>query len=417
MNFLTKKIAFFFLAVLFLTACNKENIDEVIPGDPGFQPDTVMVNSLMAAMVSNPSGGLDLGCITINFPFSLLTESGATVEINTEAEFEAATDSTAADPAVDIVFPLSITDSDGNTTQVNDDYELGVAFASCIPIEGWDDTSSSNGTYTIPAFLFEELCFDLVYPVDVEDAEENNYTANDEAALIDLLATTPSLSFVLPITVLDELGNETIIESAAGFFDLYYSCDGIIPPGTQGGIPIDLSNLDSANCDFESLAFQYPYDVVTDDGELITVADENQEAALILSGEHYTVQYPFNLVDADGEVITINNDLEFIEFILPCLITIEEPDPCSTPAHVLLYFNQGQAPFQCGYLINFPTQVEAEGTVYDLNDMFDYYNAYGPYSNQIDKIHIVYPVSVTLSDGTILTFNSDSEICDFVNNC
>ncbi|MEZ4961875.1 MAG: hypothetical protein R2830_18750 [Saprospiraceae bacterium] len=417
MNFLTKKIALFLFAVLFLTACNKDNIDEVIPGDPGYQPDTVVVNSLIFAMVGNPSGGLDLGCITINFPFSLLTESGATVEINTEAEFEAATDSTAADPVVDIVFPLSITDSDGNTGQVNDETELGVAFASCIPTTGWVDTTSVDGTYPIPAFLFEDLCFDLVYPVDVEDADENTYTANNEAALIDLLATTSNLTFVLPITVLDEQGNETVIESAAGFFDLYYACDGVIPPGTQGGIPIDLSDLDSANCDFESLAIQYPYDVVTDDGDLITVADANQEAALILSGVHYTVQYPFSLVDADGEVVTINDDLEFIQLILPCLVTIEEPDPCSTPAHVLLYFNQGQAPFQCGYLINFPTQVEAEGTVYDLNDMFEYYNVYGLYSNQIDKISIIYPVSVTLNDGTILTFNNDNDVCQFIDGC
>ncbi|MCB9340030.1 MAG: hypothetical protein H6577_18055 [Lewinellaceae bacterium] len=417
MNFLTKKIALFLFAILFLTACNKDNIDEVIPGDPGYQPDTVVVNSLIFAMVGNPSGGLDLGCITINFPFSLLTESGATVEINTEAEFEAATDSTAADPVVDIVFPLSITDSDGNTGQVNDETELGVAFASCIPTTGWVDTTSVNGTYPIPAFLFEDLCFDLVYPVDVEDADENTYTANNEAALIDLLATTSNLTFVLPITVLDEQGNETVIESAAGFFDLYYACDGVIPPGTQGGIPIDLSDLDSANCDFESLAIQYPYDVVTDDGDLITVADANQEAALILSGVHYTVQYPFSLVDADGEVVTINDDLEFIQLILPCLVTIEEPDPCSTPAHVLLYFNQGQAPFQCGYLINFPTQVEAEGTVYDLNDMFEYYNVYGPYSNQIDKINIIYPVSVTDKDGNILTFNNDNDVCQFIDGC
>ncbi|MCB0521433.1 MAG: hypothetical protein KDD27_21005 [Saprospiraceae bacterium] len=417
MNFLTKKIALFLFAILFLTACNKDNIDEVIPGDPGYQPDTVVVNSLIFAMVGNPSGGLDLGCITINFPFSLLTESGATVEINTEAEFEAATDSTAADPVVDIVFPLSITDSDGNASQVNDETELGVAFASCIPTTGWVDTTSVNGTYPIPAFLFEDLCFDLVYPVDVEDADENTYTANNEAALIDLLATTSNLTFVLPITVLDEQGNETVIESAAGFFDLYYACDGVIPPGTQGGIPIDLSDLDSANCDFESLAIQYPYDVVTDDGDLITVADANQEAALILSGVHYTVQYPFSLVDADGEVVTINDDLEFIQLILPCLVTIEEPDPCSTPAHVLLYFNQGQAPFQCGYLINFPTQVEAEGTVYDLNDMFEYYNVYGPYSNQIDKINIIYPVSVTDKDGNILTFNNDNDVCQFIDGC
>ncbi len=418
MNFLNKSRLFLLAMVVLIAACDKENFDEIVVGDPDYEPEFVEVNTLITKINANPEDELNLGCISIQFPFELVLESGMTVTVNSTSDFEDATDEEAPDPVVDFVFPLNVVDNEGNSTQVNDNIELGTLFASCIPDDGWDDTIDSNGTFTIPAFLFEELCFDLVYPVDLEDADENTYTANNEAELIDLIATSSNLSFVLPITVLDEEGNEVIIENVPRFYDLYYSCDGVSPPGTEGGILIDLSELDSANCEFETLAIQFPYDVVTEAGELITVEDENQEAALILSGENYTIQYPFNLVDEDGTVITINDEMEFILFILPCILTIEEPDTCASPAHIYLFFNQGQGPTACGYNINFPAQVQAEGVTYDLNSMNDYFTVYSMYSNQINAIDIIYPISVTLiEDGSTIEFEIDEEICTFVNGC
>ncbi len=409
---LLSKLSFLLLfAGLFFASCDRENMDETITPEVEFEPEVVVVNNLMNALTPTTNDGLELGCLSINFPFELLLEDGSTVEVYSLEEFEAAASLDPPYQVVDFVFPLTVTTEDGESTQVNNNEELGVQFGSCIPDEGWEDTTTTGGSLTIPAFLFQELCFDLVYPLEVVDADDNTYTANNEAALIDLLATTPNLSFILPISVVDEEGNATTIESVAGFYDLYYSCDGITPPGTEGGIPIDLSELDSANCNFETLAIQYPYDVLTEDGELISVEDENQEAALILSGEDYTVQYPFDLVDADGLVITINDEAEFILLILPCLITIENPDPCDTPAHILLYFNQGGG---CG-TVDYPNQLTADGIVYEINTIDDYFVVYNMYS--WDEIAIVYPISVTTSDGTVVTFNNDEEVCAFIEEC
>ncbi len=410
MNFLIKKIAFFLLAVLFLTACNKENVDETISGDPGYQPDTVVVNSLMLALRSNSSGSLDLGCISINYPFSLETESGATVVINSTADFEAAIDELAADPAVNFVFPLSITGSDGTTSQVNNNQELGVAFASCIPTFGWDTAAVSGEILPVCAFD-EYLCFDITYPVNLEDQNGNTYVAEDEDELIDYLATVEHLYFTLPMTVLQDDGTSLVINNLGEFFDAAMACEGITPPVVGGGIEVN---------GFGCYDLLYPFNVVTDNGDVVTINNANEYAYLILSGVSVEIQYPFSLINLDGETVVVNSFDDFIATLNACggiVIIIDTTDICDVEAHVLLYFNQGQAPFQCGYLINFPTQVEAEGTVYDLNDMFEYYNVYGQYSNQIDKINIIYPVSVTLNDGTILTFNNDSEVCEFVNNC
>jgi hypothetical protein len=420
MNLLFKLSGALLLAGLLLTSCTKENTDEIIIGEVNYEPEEVVVNNLMNALTTTETDGLELGCLSIDFPFTLLLEDGSTVEVFTLEEFEAAASMEPPFQVVDFVFPLLVTTEDGTSAQVNNNEELGLLFGACIPDDGWDDTTTSSGSYTIPAFLFEELCFDLIYPVEVMDADENTYTATSEAGLIDLLATTPNLSFVLPITVVDDAGDEHLIETVAGFYDLYYSCEGVIPPGTEGGIVIDFSELDSTDCDFETLAIQYPYNVVTDAGELITVENENQEAALILSGAHYTIQYPFNLVDADGAVTTINDEMEFIQLILPCLVVIDDPaGPCDTDAHVLLFFNAHNifTVFDCPFDINYPVDVTVDGTPVTLNSVDDYFAETGA-PNNIGGVELVYPITVTVAaDGSTVTLNNDQEVCAFIETC
>jgi len=409
------RILLFFLIVL-ITACTKENLDEIVVEDPDYQPETVEVNSLILALRSNTPTGLDLGCVTIEFPFDLLLESGSTITITSEDDFDAASNQDPSDPVVDFVFPLNVSYNDGNPTQVANINELGNLFGSCIPTDGWDDAHNSNGTFTIPAFLFEELCFDLVYPVDVEDADENAYTANNETELIDLIATTTNLSFILPITVVDDEGTQTTIESVAGFYDLYYACDGVSHPGTENGTVIDLSDLEGTDCNFETLSIQFPYEVETEDGELITVQDENQEAALILSGVYYTVKYPFSLVDENGGVTTINNEAEFIQLILPCIIDIGDPaDPCEvTDAHVLLFFNGLNilTVNKYPYDINFPVTLIVDGAPVVVNSGDEYLPAVGGSPFNVKPAEIVYPVTVT-QFGRDIVLNNDDEVCQF----
>lgn len=403
------KLSFLFLFVgLLFVSCDRDNLDETTIPDPGFEPEVVVVNNLITALTTTTNEGFELGCLSIDYPFELLLEDGTTIEVTTDEELEAALSQESPFQVVDLVFPLTVTTEDGESAQVNSNEELGVLFASCIPDDGWDDTTTSSGNMVIPAFLFEELCFDLVYPVDLQDADDNAYVAISEAELIDLIITVPGLAFALPLTVTNEDGEEVIVESVAGFYSLYYECDGNTPPGTEGGILIDLSQLDG-DCEFEDLSIQFPYDILTEEGESIIVENENQEAALILSGVHYTLVYPFSLVDADGAVVTVNDEMEFILLILPCLVEVGPSDPCNTPAHVLLYFNQ-----TCG-VVNYPNQLSAGGTVYAINSMDDYFDVYNQFN--LDEITINYPISVTETDGVVSTFNSDAEVCAFIEDC
>lgn len=408
---------FLFVAILF-ASCDRENLDNTTTPDPGFEPEVVVVNNLIAALQTTTNEGLELGCFSIDFPFELLLEDGSTIEITSIEEFEAAGDPEAGLVIVDFVFPLNVTTEDGESVQVNDNMELGMQFASCIPDDGWDDTETEDGTLLIPAFLFEELCFDLIYPVDLQDIDGNAYVATNEAELVDLIITVPSLSFTLPMTVTDEDGEEVVIESVAGFYDLYYECDGIVPPGTEGGTTIDLDEL--GDCYLADLTIEFPYTVITDDGETIIIEDANQEADLILSGVHYTIEYPFNLVDADGGLIAVNSEQEFIELLLPCIITIEPTEPCDGDAHIVLFFNAHNifTVFECPFDINYPVEVTVDGAPVTLNSVEDYYAETGAPFSFVGEVELVYPITVTVQeDGSMVELNSDDDLCEFITSC
>ncbi len=408
---------FLFVAILF-ASCDRENLDNTTTPDPGFEPEVVVVNNLIAALQTTTNEGLELGCFSIDFPFELLLEDGSTIEITTIEEFEAAGDPESGLVIVDFVFPLNVTTEDGESVQVNDNMELGMQFASCIPDDGWDDTETEDGTLLIPAFLFEDLCFDLIYPVDLQDIDGNAYVATNEAELVDLIITVPSLAFTLPMTVTDEDGEEVVIESVAGFYDLYYECDGNVPSGTEGGTTIDLDEL--GECYLADLTIQFPYTVITADGETIIIEDANQEADLILSGVHYTIEYPFNLVDADGGLIAVNSEQEFIELLLPCIITIEPTEPCDPDAHIILFFNAHNifTVFECPFDINYPVEVTVDGAPVTLNSVEDYYAETGAPFNFVGQVELVYPITVTVQeDGSTVELNSDEDLCEFITSC
>ncbi|MGK0391818.1 MAG: hypothetical protein ACI94Y_004585, partial [Maribacter sp.] len=186
MKFLSKISLLILFTGLLLTSCQQEDFDEIIVEDPTYQPEEVVVNNLFNVLMLNTSNQLDLGCVTINYPFDFELASGSSLTINSMSDFEAALNVNTADPAVNFVFPIGIIDSEGNNIQVNSNEELGTTFAACIPNTTWDDASESGNV--LPAFLFEDLCLDLVYPINMEDGSGNTYTANDELELIDICA-------------------------------------------------------------------------------------------------------------------------------------------------------------------------------------------------------------------------------------
>ena len=151
MNNLFSRLSFLLLALV-LVACNKKNIDEVIPEDPDYTPPTVEVNNLVTALQANPAGGQSLGCVTIIYPFKLVKDSGSELIISSDDDFEQALSPVNdLDPVIDFVFPLAIYNRQGEWIEVENNTDLGLDFAACAPETGWN-LSATEGDL-IPAFL------------------------------------------------------------------------------------------------------------------------------------------------------------------------------------------------------------------------------------------------------------------------
>ncbi|MDX2136272.1 MAG: hypothetical protein SFV52_15925 [Saprospiraceae bacterium] len=406
MKLLSKSILLLLSVGILFTACNKDDqINTIVPENPNYTPDTTIVNGLISALKPGSSGGLDLGCMRIGYPFGLVLKSGNTVDIQNQAAFDAAMNATGADRVVAFAFPLLVTKADGSAAQIGNNRDLAVAYAGCVPDQGWDRAAQSGDL--IPACLLGYVCLEIVYPVSLVDGNDQPYTANDETELIDLIVSIDTLYFTLPLTVIDLSGDRVVINDVGTFFELAFDCDLIDPPVVTGGFQFN---------GFACNRLAFPFNVQTGNGDIITVDDENEYAALVLNGTEIELLFPFSLIDENDNLIPINNLDDLIEAYKDCgvEIVIEPVDICETPAHALLFFNT--ALIDCRYSINYPMQLAAGGQVFNINTFIEYFGVYNAYN--LNEIDVVYPVSITLlSDGSTVTFNNDQDICTFIDNC
>ena len=80
--------------------------------------------------------GLDLGCFTIEYPFTLKDDRGGQHLVNDDTDFYTLFDSTTTTyNIVDYVYPITISDSTGVTTQINNIDELAEALHPAHPVE------------------------------------------------------------------------------------------------------------------------------------------------------------------------------------------------------------------------------------------------------------------------------------------
>ena len=181
-------------ALLFtFTSCELDNIEEVI-GVTEEQAPKVENNIVKRLSVNTPSG-LDLGCLTVVFPFEMVTINENIVDVAIIEDFEKLIQDE-NDYIIDFVYPRTIADEDGKQLEVADRDELGEAFASCIPDTGW-------GGNDFPAFLIdgETSCFEIVYPIILLDLDGNTVAVASEVEFVEALAANELLFFDFPFSL------------------------------------------------------------------------------------------------------------------------------------------------------------------------------------------------------------------------
>lgn len=395
-------------AMLFFTSCEKENYDKIIYEDPNYDPGEFYENSPIQAVTSGNSDAIQLGCVQVNFPFSLQLENDQTLTVTTYAEFEAAVSS--SEPvALDFEYPVEGVNHLGLAQTFNDALSLGRSFATCVPTKGWG-RSQSSGT-TLPAFLMTEYCIDLDYPVSLVDGQGNTYTAANESDFVKHSLAHSDLFFTLPLTV---RYNQAItdITSLEKMFDAFSICN------ESNYMPLQEGANGSMAHPFDCFTFVFPFEVLIVEPDTIsTIDDEDELVQLSLSGEEYEFIYPIDIEDEFGTTTTLNSDLGLIQTFVDCgVITVDTTpvDPCETEAHILLFYNGLNILTlnRYEYEMNYPITLIVEGNQVVLNSDSDYLPAIGgsPFSPQ--SAEIVYPVSIT-QFGRTLVFNSDQDVCGF----
>ncbi len=366
------------------TSC-EDNVDQIIDEDVVVKDKTE--NNLVTRNNFNPEGSLDFGCFTVDYPFSLITINENVIEITSQEDFEDILYDT-VDYVVDFVYPLDITYEDGETAVINNIDELGEAFGSCLPDEGWSSQS-------VPAFILgDEYCISLVYPLTVSDIEENTYTVDSEEEFIDLLASNNFFFFEFPITVVEnESGEEIVVSNEEEFFESMFSCEEINQP------------CDSLVWDGQIGCYDivFPTTLLLEDGSEVTVENSDELTALLAGNEVIGFVYPLDLIEIEtGESVTVNSEEELIEALINCGVFV-------------------------GFGIPVELMIEGNGTCYDMVfpvSITDYSGVTIEVSS-IEELEgyvnlgyvVELPLTVVLPDGTTVTLATFTDIDTLFTNC
>lgn len=362
-------------------------------------------------------GGLELGCFSIDTPFSLDVD-GTVVEINTYEDLETAFtfDSTDVAVNVDFVYPLNITYEDGETAELADGEALGEAFALCIPDEGWEAPDSTGFDGSFPAYLICELnsCYQLVYPVTLIGTDGTTFAANSEEEFIELISTEDFLAFQFPIS-LDGEDGVVVADNSEDLFDLLLECDNDPWDGGDGGIDTTIT-IGGIGC----LDLDFPLSYITTNDNEVEVNSFEEFISSVLNGSFGDFVYPVSLTNIEtGESSTVNSQDEFAQALEDCAGFDNgggDVDPPFGGNALLFFLSSNDFDGDC-YSINYPVDVITSDSLqvtYDnVDNLLTVLN-----SGQNIPVDLVYPVDVTIIEtNEIVTLTEDQALFTLVEIC
>ncbi len=401
----SKIIVLLAMVILSIVSCTKENIELPTEIDPILLPEPIETsnNPLVAQVLSDED--FDLGCFNINTPFDL-TVDGVISTITSVEDFDAALINATEGTEIDFIYPLTITYEDGEIAEIADGMALGEAFAVCIPDGGWNVSEGGFPAYVINA---ENSCYDLLYPLTLNDLDENSITVEDEAAFIEALANNNILFFNFPLILIDENEEEVTAENDDELFGLFFECEGTHPPCDS--IPYTSGGLGCYELGFPLGVIQ-----IDANGNETTVILETEDDLNnnLLNGNIVGFAFPLTLIDEEGNALVINNQEELDLAFFECG-GFGEP---TEPGALLLLTGDINGGGTC-YDIQYPVSyVGPNSNITETANNFDeFFNAV--FSNTGGFIiELIYPVEVVLAeDNSTVTINSTEELFTLLEAC
>jgi len=376
-----------FAAALF-TACEKEPIDLMI--DP-LEPIEVEVeekseNALIKSAGKTSTTGFAMDCITIIYPFDFELESGATITVNDSIEVESVLLSE-EDYVIDFVYPVEATNQNGDIITINNIEEMAEAFIECVPTEGWDDFENAG----FPAFEFDGLCVDLVYPFSLESENGTVTTVLNEQEFADALANA-YYYFSFPISLVDSEGNTTFTNNEEELINALFNCDTNNEPHTY------ICPFDYGFC-FEIV---YPVSLIDALENISVVNNEDELYTLLFTDEVIDFVYPITVTFEDGITSTIGDQNEFNNAIADCFYY--QYPPIDYPPFG----------YEFCFLFDYPVSLTnyAENIIVVNNEEELYNSLYAT-----EGIDFVYPITIFFEDSTTNVIENQNEFNIAIADC
>jgi len=309
-------VALFLVPVL--TSCNKDLMDE----DESETSNVVSGNSEDEGTENGAlSGGDD--CFTFNYPVDVILPDGTTTSADSDSVlyelFEMYDDDASGEEPM-LVYPINVNLQDGTTQDLQSDEELYALEESCED----DDDDYDEDDEDEHDCDYDEICFEIVYPIDISLPDGTVQTVESDS-ILEYYAEVfddEDIIPVFPITIIDLEENQVTIETEEEFFALLESCEEEDDDDDDDeDEDFDLEDIFENEC----FSFIYPIDINLPDGSTSTLNSDEEMIAFVeaLELEDYNENeypmpvFPINIL-VEGEEVSIKDLEDFSDVLENC---------------------------------------------------------------------------------------------------
>lgn len=326
---MSKQFLYIFILLLGLSACNIDEFDQIDTETESFQPEVDYVNNLISrAIQSSSNDGIELACLSIQLPFSVIDENQVVHQIFSTDDFTIlVSDSSLA--IIDFVYPLTVMDELGILFQANDLWELASSTAGCFPTE----TDSTGSYFQAFDISFDHSCYELQFPLFLKDQEGNSIKVEDRNSYVELL-TIQTYFFHFPhVGLKNGQGQVLYPGSAEELMNMLMDCNNVI---WEYDSTFVLHNYFYLGC----YEYVFPINVwVFGVDEVVQVHNAATLESIFIQGKFAGFVFPIKLKDAEGEIVEVQSEQALNTLLNDCFYqgdllillmgtTIFNPIPC-----------------------------------------------------------------------------------------
>ena len=310
-----------FLSMLFV-ACDRYNIDEIIPEKATFQIDTVATNPLLKGLQSFGPDSLLLDCIKIPFPIDLLQASGNTITVNSEAELDAA--SMLPDSLVDFVYPFDAVDENGIVTiQRIEDLAIALTYCGSTAVDcSEQDPHVLLFFNALNILTMNRYAYEINYPVTLL-VQGNQVVINSDSDYLPAVGGSPfdllETDLVYPITV-TQFGRDIVLNSDNDVCQFYQTLD---EPCANKPAHIQFFFNEGGGTRISCSYFiDYPVSIVSDGDTLLIQDRDAYLTELDASPNAYSdieLLYPVGATKViDGQQLSFGSESDICQYLNSC---------------------------------------------------------------------------------------------------